>query len=284
MSEQARLTGARPVFLIGAPRSGTTILAKLLNAHAEVLLTNETAVFVLLDAVIENRRICAHAGIPFGRAYRDLWAGNLRERSKRLIESYYERIAAHENRGSIKYWGEKHPHLHTCLHYISELYPDAIYIYAVRDPRDVACSMAQMTGVAVGRAVENCLLFINKYEPFVASLTPGRVKVVRYEDLVVDYESVLSDTLRVLGLDLDEASRAYLRMHASRDAHAPDQHPPQDVDFSKRSVERWTRDMSRDEQSIARTKFNCFMARHGYLPAVGGASQGSSAVVTPGET
>ena len=284
LSEQARLAGARPLFLIGAPRSGTTILSNLLNAHAEVLLTNETAVFVQLNAVIEKSRKCAREGIPFGRTYRDLWAANLRERSKRLIESYYERIAAHENRESIKYWGEKHPHLHTCLHYISELYPDAIYIYAVRDPRDVACSMAQMNGVAVDRAVENCLRFIGKYEPFVASLTPGRVKVVRYEDLVVDYESVLSDTLRVLGLNLDEASKVYLRMHANRDAHTPDQHPARDVDFSKRSVKRWTRDMSKDEQSDAWTKFNGFMIRHGYRPAAGDASQGSAAVVTTGET
>ena len=265
-SEQSRLAGARPLFLIGAPRSGTTILANLLNAHAEVLLTNETAVFVQLDAVIDRRWLCAQAGVSFGRAYRDLWAGNLRERSKRLIESYYERIAAHENRKSIKYWGEKHPHLHTCLRYVAELYPDANYIYAVRDPRDVACSMAQMNGVAVGRAVENCLRFIDKYEPFVASLAPGRVNVVRYEDLVVDYESVLSDTLRALGLDLDEASRKYLRSHANRDSHTPERYAPGDVDFSKRSVERWTRDMSRDEQSLASAMFNGFMARHGYLP------------------
>ena len=277
------MAGARPLFLIGAPRSGTTILSNLLNAHAEVLLTNETAVFVQLDAVIEKRWLCAQAGVPLVGAYRDLWAGNLRERSKRLIESYYERIAAHENRVSVRYWGEKHPHLHTCLHYVSELFPDAFYIYAVRDPRDVACSMAQMSGVAVGRAVENCLRFIDKYEPFVTSLPPGRVKVVRYEDLVVDYESVLTDTLNVLGLDLDKASKEYLRKHANRDAHAPIQFLPRDVDFSKRSVERWTRDMSRDEQSFASTKFNGFMARHGYLPAAGDASHDSSAVGTHGE-
>ena len=272
MDEQARLAGARPLFLIGAPRSGTTILSNLLNAHAEVLLTNETAVFLQLNAVIEKRRLCARAGIPFGRAYRDLWAGNLREQSKRLIESYYERIAAHESRENLKYWGEKHPHLHTCLHYVSELYPDAIYIYAVRDPRDVACSIAQMNGIAVGRAIENCSRFIDEYESFVASLAPVRVKVVRYEDLVIDYESVLSDTLRVLGLDLDEASREYLRLHANRDAHKPGQHPRRDIDFSKRSVERWTRDMTRDEQSHAWTKFNGFINRHGYLSAAGDAS------------
>ena len=96
--------------------------------------------------------------------------------------------------------------------------------------------------------------------------------MVRYEDLVADYESVLSDTLSALGLDLDEASRAYLRLHANRDAHKPGHDSFQDVDFSKTSVERWTRDMSRDEQSYARTKLGGFMNRHGYLPAAGDAS------------
>ena len=263
-SERSRLAGARPLFLIGAPRSGTTILTKLLNAHAEVLLTNETAVFVQLDAVIGRKWLCAQAGVPFGRAYRDLWAGNLREWSKRLIESYYERIAALENREGIRYWGEKHPHMHDCLHYIFELFPDATYVYAVRDPRDVACSMARMNEVAVSLAIENCLRFMNKFEAFVASLAPGRVKVVKYEDLVADYESVLSNTLRELGLDLDEASRAFLRMHANRDAHAPDGVLSQTNDFSKNSVERWTRNMSHDEQSIASARFKDFMTRHGY--------------------
>ena len=125
----------------------------------------------------------------------------------------------------------------------------------------------------MGRAVENCLRFMHAYEPFVASLAPGRVKVVRYEDLVVDYESVLSDTLRALGLDLDEASREYLRLACEQGR--PQTGPvllPRDTDFSKRSVERWTRDMSRDEQSLAWTKFNGFMIRHGYLPAAGDAS------------
>lgn len=272
MSKQASLAGARPLFLIGAPRSGTTILSNLLNAHAEVLLTNETAVFLQLNAVVENSRLCARAGVPLVRAHSDLWAGILRERSKRLIESYYERIAARERRESIKYWGEKHPHLHTCLRYVSELYPDAFYIYAVRDPRDVACSIAQMNGVAVGRAVDSCLRFIDVYEPFAASLAPAQVKVVRYEDLVVDYESVLSDTLRALGLALDEASREYLHSHANRDAHQPGHHLFQDVDFSKTSVERWTRDMSRDEQRYAQMKLNGFMIRHGYLPAAGDVS------------
>lgn len=284
MSEQARLAGARPLFLIGAPRSGTTILSKLLNAHTEILLTNETAVFLQLYAVIEKSWLCTRAGIPFGRAYPDLWAESLRERAKRLIESYYERIALHENRESIKYWGEKHPHLHTCLHYISELYPNATYVYAVRDPRDVACSMAQMNGVAVSRAVENCLRFINTYERFIASLTPGRVHVVRYEDLVVNYESVLSDTLKMLGLDLDDESKEYLRKHANRDAHAPNWHPSGDIDFSRWSVERWKRDMSKDEQSLASTKFNGFMVQHGYRPAAGDAPQGCCTVATPRET
>ena len=36
MNERAVLPHTKPLFLIGAPRSGTTILTKLLNAHSEI--------------------------------------------------------------------------------------------------------------------------------------------------------------------------------------------------------------------------------------------------------
>ena len=50
------LAGARPLFLIGSPRSGTTLLAKILNSHPRVLITNETAVFLQLDENIRKSR------------------------------------------------------------------------------------------------------------------------------------------------------------------------------------------------------------------------------------
>ena len=111
----APLARATPLFLIGAPRSGTTILARLLNAHGQILLTNESAVFLQLNAIVAKSREGVRSGILFGKAYHELWAAHLRSQVKALVEPFYGRIARQEGKEQPKYWGEKHPHLKDCL-------------------------------------------------------------------------------------------------------------------------------------------------------------------------
>ena len=48
--------GARPLFLLGAPRSGTTYAARLLDAHPEVLMTDEVRVFTFFEHAVFNAR------------------------------------------------------------------------------------------------------------------------------------------------------------------------------------------------------------------------------------
>ena len=260
MSERSILGNARPLFLIGAPRSGTTILTKLLNAHSEILLTNETAVFLQLNDIIRKSDAGVKSGILFGKAYHRLWASHLRSHARQLIESFYEDISARENKTAIKFWGEKHPHLSVCLPFVSDLYPDATYVYAVRDPRDVACSIAEMNGVPVRKAIDSWRRFADTYEKFVESLPSENLEIVKYEQLVSDYASVLSGLLNALGLSMDEASRQYLKRNKNKDSHDMQR----TVDFSKKSVGRWSRDISREDHDYVRSKCGQFLRKYGY--------------------
>ena len=213
--------------------------------------------------MIKKSRIGIGAGILFGKAYHNLWASHLHEQAKRLIEIFYEQIAVQEDKTTVKYWGEKHPHLSVCLPFVSELYPDATYVYAVRDPMDVACSIAQMNGVVIRKAIDSWKRFADTYEIFIESLPPERLKVIKYEDLVLDYESVLSELLNELGLDLDNASRQYLAKHKNKDSHNPG--TKQTFDFYTKSVGRWTRDMTNEEQTYGRLKCSDFVTKYGYI-------------------
>jgi hypothetical protein len=64
---EALLAGAEPLFLVGAARSGTTILAKILNSHPKILMTDETAVFLALSGLIEKSREGVSAGLWYGK-------------------------------------------------------------------------------------------------------------------------------------------------------------------------------------------------------------------------
>ena len=265
-AEAIALDDARPLFLIGAPRSGTTILAKLLNGHREVLMTHETAIFLQLDHLINNSRIGSRAGTPFGKSYNELWAGHLHDHAKQLIETFYSRIAAQEKKPRLRYWGEKHPHLNRCLPFLTKLFPDAMYVYAVRDPRDTACSIAKMTGVSRSDALTNWGRFAKVYEDFADATTPERVTVVRYEDLVIDYESAMSNVFNVLGLELDAAASEFLAENKNKPSHNP--RAVQRIDYAEKSVGRWQREMSEEERAYAMTIGCRFMLRHGYVESL----------------
>ena len=262
MTECTVVQHAKPLFLIGAPRSGTTILTKLLNAHSEILLTNETAVFLQLNEMIEKSDVGVRAGILFGKVYHRLWASHLRGHARQLIETFYEQISKQENKTTIKYWGEKHPHLNACLPLVSELYPEATYIYAVRDPRDVACSIAEMNGVPVRKAIGNWRRFADTYEAFVESLPPEKFVVVKYENLVSDYETVLSNLMNVLGLSMDDEFRQYINENKDRDSHNPGDSSV--LDYSIKSARRWTRDTSNEDLVHVEAVCSGFLSKYGY--------------------
>ena len=213
--------------------------------------------------MIRTSQVARHGRALFGKTYHELWASHLKDNAKDLIESFYARIAEQQNRGQLSYWGEKHPHLESCLPWIQEMYPDAAYVYAIRDPRDTACSIAKMNGIAVSTALDKWTRFAGIYEAFVKSAEPNRVKTVRYEHLVFDYESVISDALAFLGLDMDDHARAYLAEHKNKSSHNPAS--LRQLDYSQNSVGRWQRDMTGEEQAYALTKSEVFMRRHGYL-------------------
>ena len=262
MTESAVVQHAKPLFLIGAPRSGTTILTRLLNAHSEILLTNETAVFLQLNDMIAKSDAGVRAGILFGKVYHRLWARHLRGHARQLIETFYEKIAKQESKTDIKYWGEKHPHLNACLPLVSELYPEATYIYAVRDPRDVACSIAEMNGVPVRKALGNWRRFADTYEAFVESLPPEKLVVVKYEHLVSDYERVLSKLVSALGLGMDDDFRQYISENKDRDSHNPGDSAV--LNYSEKSARRWTRDMSNEDLVHVQSTCSEFLSRYGY--------------------
>src|ERR1700752_4402462 len=91
-----------PLFIIGAPRSGTTFLCSLLNMHPLVQLTNESRIFVLLKEMLEvgaNRPdllspSCRDGLVAFGRSTLGAW-----------VERFYREGLG--NNAPI--WGDKHP-------------------------------------------------------------------------------------------------------------------------------------------------------------------------------
>lgn len=220
----AILAGAKPLFLFGAARSGTTFLCRILNAHPKVIMTNESAVFLQLGELIRRSHIGISEGIIFGKSYYKVWSEVLRDESRRLVEQFYAQVAQQESDTSsessqVSYYGDKHPHLFTCFDLLEQVYQDAVYIHLARDPRDAALSIAKMSGDSYQDSLRNWKIFDDHNRVFIERTDPSLIRCVKYEDLVENPIGVTKTLFQSLGLDQHQRVVQYLEEYASVDAH-----------------------------------------------------------------
>ena len=263
--EKKPLSDARPFFLIGPPRSGTTLMTRILNSHPRILLTNETAIFLQLDANIKKSRLGIKSGILYGKEYCDLWSKHLKENATYLIESYYCKIALEEKKNNLSYWGEKHPHLFVCFDFLSEIYPEAQFLYMIRDPRDTACSIAEMNRWKIREAINAWINIYNKYEDLCANqLDSSLLITVRYEDLIADYKGVSERILKDLGLSGHDKFFEFIDKYKDADAHRIKSTANRKINFMGKSLGRWKHEMSKQDKAFASEKLYESLVKYGY--------------------
>ena len=193
----------RLAFLIGFPRSGTTLTEQILAAHSRVTTSQEHP---FLDTVIRLIK----QQVPGGRLSLALQPGNAR-----LLETcrqaYWESVRKKFPDADL--FVDKLPlnMIHGCL--LQAIFPDARFILCVRDPRDVCLScFFQMfiltpamkkfldweTTAAFYRAV------MDLWELIHPRLEDNLIEV-RYEDTVADVRSQAQRMARFLNLELEES-------------------------------------------------------------------------------
>jgi hypothetical protein len=254
------LEGAIPLFLIGCPRSGTTFAAKLLNSHPHIIMTNETAVLMLLDDVIKKAEVGIEAGVLYGKEYNLLLAALLSDSYGSLIRSFYEQIAWTEGKHEVRYWGEKHPHISMCLDRVDRSFPTARFIYMVRDPRDAACSIAEMQQSSFAEALVSWKLFSDTYEAFADRCTASRLLLVRYENLVLDYERETARILDWLNLEITPEVVNFLTTSKNVDAHSL----TRVRNFALEAIGRWVTRISETDRSLVQQVLGNYLAFYDY--------------------
>ncbi|MFZ4791979.1 MAG: sulfotransferase family protein [Candidatus Competibacteraceae bacterium] len=256
------IKNAIPLFVIGVPRSGTTMLARLLSTHPSIVQTYETSAFILFDNIIKNAYYGSDAGIMYGKEYQNLWSNHLASIAKEVIESFYEKIFEVENRNDVRYWGDKHPHHNSCLPFIEKLYPDALYIYIVRDPRDVACSIAENRKVTFEQAFDIWKKISEDYEKFQNSVDSNRLYCIQYERIVENYEEAISQIMDWLHIEFSHVVREYIRCKQGQDFHDPKKRT---LNFSEKSMGRWKNHLSEKENNYALFHAADYMAQYNYI-------------------
>jgi sulfotransferase family protein len=207
-----------PFFIVGCPRSGTTLLRWMLEEHPRLAIPPESHWVVDLmswDAPwTPARQEGALREILSHRKYRHWWLTDEKVRStvaRRRPSSYAELVAsiysAYAAREGKPRWGDKTPENVRQMDVLADLFPDATFIHIIRDGREVAVSLAEQPwsrGGVVNAARWWCEC-VRAGRAAGARLDPGRYFELRLEDLARKPEKTLRQICRALGETYDAA-------------------------------------------------------------------------------
>ncbi|MCE9523817.1 MAG: sulfotransferase [Alphaproteobacteria bacterium] len=212
-------SGITPVFLVGFPRSGTTLLDQILASHPGITTLEERD--TLGNAV--------EALIRVGEGF-DRWALLPTDEIERLRSLYWAQVTTGLLGAPIKgVFVDKLPLNAVFLPLIYRLFPKAKIILAIRDPRDVVLSCFQQR-FGMNAAMFQLLTLdgaVTYYDAVMALVEASRAKLpldihmVKYESVVEDFDATVMQLLSYLGLDWDEAVRDYSATAKGREIGTP---------------------------------------------------------------
>ena len=206
-------------FVVGATRSGTTLLRLMLDAHPDVGIPSETHFFHKLVKRSERRRVTPELladTITSHKRWGDfhLDPDELRTRFEaiepfNLSDALREFYRLYATKHGKTRWGDKTPGYLRYMRRIEWVLPEARFIHLIRDGRDVALSVLPMNWgpESITEAAELWVERVTLARENGA--TVGHYMEVKYEDLVSDTEGELRRVCTFLDLPWDAAMLDY---------------------------------------------------------------------------
>jgi hypothetical protein len=190
----------RVVIVLGAARSGTTWLHRMLSAHPDLAgtETGETWLFPDVSPLWADDLRSAIGD--------EVIVSALREFCDVLLDAMRERI-----KPGATHVCEKTPATVWRLPMLARLYPDAYYVHVLRDGRDAVVSMTESGFMAgdVSSAARNWVDAVTQVRGTSAEL--NRFREVRYEDLLADPIDAVAELWDWIGLAEPLGAEAALR-------------------------------------------------------------------------
>ncbi len=208
--EDTRLddSGKTPIFVVGLPRTGTTLTERILASHSQVASLGETVFLQLVlkresgvasDENMNPAMIEAVAGKDMGRI------------AKAYIDAVRYRL------GEAPMFIEKLPFNFLYLGFIARAWPAAKIVHLVRNPMDACFSMYKQVftwAYKFSYSLESLGRYYIAHQRLAGHWQDrlgGRLIEVRYEDLVADQEGQTRRLLDQLGLEFEEACLEFHR-------------------------------------------------------------------------
>ena len=228
-----------PVFLVGFPRSGTTLLEQITSSHSQICSAEERPLIEMLKSILDS---C-------GMRYPDVIASLKEADIHALRAAYFEAADVVTGMSPGKILLDKLP-LHIIdMPFIHRVFPDAKFIFMLRHPMDsiLSCFMQdfQLNGAMANFLhLEDAAKFYDTVMRLwrqSVELMPVNYHIARYENLVANFNGETQRLLDFLGLPWEESLLDYQKKARSRKMiNTPSYNQVSEPIYS-RAVYRWQR-------------------------------------------
>ncbi|MCH4823798.1 sulfotransferase [Gramella lutea] len=274
-----------PLFVIGNPRSGTSLYRLILTSHSDICVppecgfiqwwyekyktwnlsntNNDSEVQLFVEDLKTSKKI-----ETWNLNYEELRfniSGNSRIESYAdlclfVIESY-----ARQQSKTPEFLGDKNNYYVKHLDLLYTIYPKAKFLFLIRDGRDVACSYLAISKKEIK----------SKYKPhlptdieeiakewsenneqilkFSKRLPQGNFHILKYEDLVTGFDESLKDVCNLLELPFEQSMRQFHEYNQNKQLEPSEtlewkQKTREPID--KKNIEKYKSEMSEVQQKL----------------------------------
>lgn len=277
---------SRPIFIVGVHRSGTTLLRYMLNSGGRIYIPPEsdfiprfflgkTAVSLtsahldnMLRIIFRYRFVREWQGPPPTAA--ELLAEMQSPTPAAFLDALYGRYARQHHAGR---WGDKTPIYSSYMDLLAELFPQAQFIYLVRDGRDVALSMLQKwpdkPHFDLYFAARKWAQRTRQVQAAAQKLDGSRFYQLYYEELVQNPEHHLQKICQFLDEPYDPRM-AQPHLLAQEQIQPGSFHDPVRQSPNTQKIGRWRQQMNLPDQRLFCHLAGDLLAHYGYpLPDLG---------------
>lgn len=273
-----------PIFIVGAPRSGTTLFQYMLRSHPRISIpTGESHFFLALYQKREQYGDL-HQLDNVRRVYADMYQQSSEflktdfpgicfdiESMSRLalqanvttipetISLFYKKNAEGEGK---KRWGEKTPWYVLHMHTIHEMFPNAQFIHLIRDGRDVALSLFRRSrdfGVYnIMCAAEHWSNYVARGQSLGKTLGPTAYLELHYEELLKAPEIAVRRICNFLGEEFHPSVVEY------KTSSVAGKTPLLQQPIVSTNFEKWRTELTKNQTELFESVAGDLLRRNGY--------------------
>lgn len=248
----------QPFFILGNPRSGTSLLRIMLDCHSNIVVPPEcgfiewlfekygdwdsSQVNDFISDLMETKKFKTW-GLK-KKSIKNCIARNKPKTYQELCYTVY--LSYGEKYGKRPgLWGDKNNYFIKILDKIENIFPEASYIYIVRDGRDVATSYKDINTTKIKSAFKpnlpNSIEEIavewdqnnSSIYSFLSSKGNKKYTIIRFEDLLRYPESVLKQITNFLNIEFEEnMTQYYIRNNKMQ------LEPKETLEWKKKTLEK----------------------------------------------